>query len=85
MKVLIVGGGLGGLCLANGLRKDGVEVRVFERHDIVDSEKGGYFTHLEGQGWRALQRCLGEEAGLTSCLPPRPLVLNGLFAILSSS
>ena len=61
MKVLIVGGGLGGLCLANGLRKAGIEVRVFERHSSVDSDKQGYFIHLEGQGRRALQRCLSEQ------------------------
>ncbi|KAF2098204.1 FAD/NAD(P)-binding domain-containing protein [Rhizodiscina lignyota] len=61
MKVLIVGGGLGGLCLANGLHKEGVEVRVFERHPSAESDKQGYFIHLEGQGREALQRCLNEQ------------------------
>lgn len=36
MKVVIIGGGLGGICLANGMRKTGIEVRVFERHAFLD-------------------------------------------------
>ena len=31
MKVLIIGGGAGGLCLAHGLLKTGIEVQVFEQ------------------------------------------------------
>lgn len=61
MKVLIAGGGLGGLCLANGLSKKGIEVRVFERHASAESDKQGYFIHLEGNGLGALQRCLTEQ------------------------
>ena len=31
LRVLVIGAGLGGLCLAQGLRKAGVEVAVYER------------------------------------------------------
>ena len=31
LQVLVIGAGLGGLCLAQGLRKAGVEVEVYER------------------------------------------------------
>lgn len=61
MKVLVIGGGLGGLCLANGLHKENIEVLVFERHISTDSDRQGYFIHLEGNGLRALQRCLTEK------------------------
>lgn len=61
MKVLVVGGGLGGLCLANGLHKADIQVHVFERHASADADMGGYFIHLENQGMRALQQCLSKE------------------------
>ena len=31
LKVIIIGAGTGGLCLAHGLRSAGIDVRVFER------------------------------------------------------
>lgn len=61
MKVLIIGGGLGGLCLANGLSKQEIEVQVFERHVSAESGREGYFIHLEAQGMRALQSCLTQQ------------------------
>ena len=36
MEIIVVGAGTGGLCLANGLRDAGVNVRVFERDDAQD-------------------------------------------------
>ncbi|WP_330327672.1 FAD-dependent oxidoreductase [Streptomyces pseudovenezuelae] len=58
-RVLIAGGGIGGLCLAQGLRKAGVDCTVFERApDIVRS---GYRLHMNGAGGRALKECLPEH------------------------
>ena len=31
MRVIVIGAGLGGLCLAHGLRKAGIDVQVSER------------------------------------------------------
>ena len=58
MKVLIAGAGLGGLCLAQGLLRQGVDVAVYERDAALDSRGQGYRLHL--------------DAGLAlhSCLPP---------------
>jgi pyruvate/2-oxoglutarate dehydrogenase complex dihydrolipoamide dehydrogenase (E3) component len=39
MKVLIIGGGVGGLCLAHGLLKTGIEVQVFEQQvRVIDAK-----------------------------------------------
>jgi 2-polyprenyl-6-methoxyphenol hydroxylase-like FAD-dependent oxidoreductase len=57
LHVLIAGGGLGGLCLAQGLRKDGVSVAVYERDATPDTAQG-YRIHLNQAGSRALRACL---------------------------
>ncbi|KIV87199.1 hypothetical protein PV11_02761 [Exophiala sideris] len=63
MRVLIIGAGFGGLCLANGLshQKD-IEVHVFERHTDPSKELAGYGLHVGADGKRALQHCLDEES-----------------------
>jgi 2-polyprenyl-6-methoxyphenol hydroxylase-like FAD-dependent oxidoreductase len=55
MRVAVVGAGPGGLCLAQGLRRAGIEVRVFER-----AARGpqGYRLHIDERARRALERCL---------------------------
>jgi 2-polyprenyl-6-methoxyphenol hydroxylase-like FAD-dependent oxidoreductase len=60
MHVLIAGGGLSGLALAQGLIKDGHTCEVFER-DADDSRKIGYYLHMNADGGEALRRCLPED------------------------
>ena len=57
LHVLIAGGGLSGLCLAQGLLKDGHTCEVFER-DADLSRKRGYYLHMNADGGEALRRCL---------------------------
>ncbi|MFF7990635.1 FAD-dependent oxidoreductase [Kitasatospora xanthocidica] len=61
MRVLVAGAGLGGLCLAHGLLKAGVDVRVLEREDGPDSRGQGFRIALNGHGLAALHACLPER------------------------
>ncbi|GAA3592757.1 NAD(P)/FAD-dependent oxidoreductase [Nonomuraea rosea] len=57
MRVIVVGAGLGGLTLAQGLRLAGIDVVVYER----DGEHGrpqGVSLHIDHRGTRALRACL---------------------------
>lgn len=56
--VLIVGGGIGGLALAQGLKGSGVSVAVFERDHHRAERLQGYRIHVNPQGSRALHRLL---------------------------
>lgn len=44
--VLILGAGLGGLTLAQSLRKRGVSFEIFERDEHVQSRSGGWAIAL---------------------------------------
>ncbi len=57
LHVLIAGGGLAGLALAQGLRKSGHTVEVFER-DADLNRKQGYYLHFNAIGGEALRRVL---------------------------
>ncbi|MFJ9351090.1 FAD-dependent monooxygenase [Streptomyces sp. NPDC101237] len=61
MKVLVIGAGLGGLALAQGLNRDGVRVRVFERRSDRTVGLQGYGLHLNEAGCAALRECLPPE------------------------
>jgi 2-polyprenyl-6-methoxyphenol hydroxylase-like FAD-dependent oxidoreductase len=58
MKVAVIGAGIGGLTLAQGLVRAGIDVTVFERDPALDSR---------GQGYRI---SLHATAALEACLPP---------------
>jgi salicylate hydroxylase len=58
--VLIAGGGLSGLCLAQGLVSTGVSCAVYER-DTDLRRRTGYRITLNGDGGNALQQCLPDD------------------------
>jgi len=57
-KVIIAGAGLGGLCLAQGLAKAGIEFEVFERDATSTSRPQGFRIQINPDGNRALHACL---------------------------
>jgi salicylate hydroxylase len=56
--VVIVGGGIGGLALAQGLKKAGVSIAVYERDRTRTDRVQGYRVHISPTGSRALHACL---------------------------
>jgi 2-polyprenyl-6-methoxyphenol hydroxylase-like FAD-dependent oxidoreductase len=57
MRVVVVGAGLGGLTLAHGLRRAGIDVVVYER-DGASGRQQGISLHVDDRGASALRACL---------------------------
>lgn len=53
--VLIVGAGIGGLCLAQGLKKHGIPCKVFERDPSATARLQGYRLRINNDGYDALE------------------------------
>lgn len=60
MRVVIIGAGIGGLTLAQALRRTGVDVAVHDRDPAAEAT-GGYRLHLDERACAALQRHLAPE------------------------
>src|SRR6516162_4171523 len=58
VRVMIVGAGTGGLCLAQGLKADGIAVEVFERDYSPSDRLQGYRLGVNATGIKALRNCL---------------------------
>jgi 2-polyprenyl-6-methoxyphenol hydroxylase-like FAD-dependent oxidoreductase len=58
LRVAVAGGGLGGLCLAQGLLKAGVDVTVYERDAQLAARRQGYRLHVDARAGLALEQCL---------------------------
>ena len=58
MKILIAGGGIAGLTLAQGLRREGIDCELFER-EALETWRTGYLLNLDAEG----------DGGLAACLP----------------
>jgi 2-polyprenyl-6-methoxyphenol hydroxylase-like FAD-dependent oxidoreductase len=62
LDVMIIGGGIGGLCLAQGLHHAGIPVTVYERTETRTDWLQGYRIHINPHGSRALHDCLPPPA-----------------------
>jgi 2-polyprenyl-6-methoxyphenol hydroxylase-like FAD-dependent oxidoreductase len=60
LKVIIVGGGLSGALLGNGLLRAGISVVVYER-DVADTKREGYQIRLGEPALMGFRACLGAE------------------------
>ncbi|WP_299040302.1 NAD(P)/FAD-dependent oxidoreductase [uncultured Pseudokineococcus sp.] len=60
LRVVVIGGGIGGLALAAGLRRTGVDVVVHDR-DVDPSVTGGYHITLDTPAQQALRGLLEPE------------------------
>jgi 2-polyprenyl-6-methoxyphenol hydroxylase-like FAD-dependent oxidoreductase len=58
LHVLVVGAGLGGLALAQGLQRAGIAVTVVERDSSLTARRQGYRLHIDAEGRDALVRVL---------------------------
>ncbi|MCR3749724.1 FAD-dependent oxidoreductase [Lentzea californiensis] len=80
MRVLIIGAGTGGLCLAHGLKKAGVDVALFERDRTPRSMLIGYRVGISPDGSRALHSCLPPDVFAefvrTTARPPKHIVMR---------
>ncbi|MBB5082299.1 FAD-dependent oxidoreductase [Nonomuraea endophytica] len=59
--VAVIGAGVGGLCLAQGLHKAGVDVTVYERDRTPTNRLQGYRLHINPLGAQALRECMSPE------------------------
>jgi salicylate hydroxylase len=55
---MIIGGGIGGLCLAQGLRNASIDATVYERSLTRTDWLQGYRIHINPHGSRVLHDCL---------------------------
>ena len=61
LRVLIAGAGIGGLCLAQGLRKAGIDALVFERDPSAQVRGQGFRFRIDADGDAALKACLSQD------------------------
>ena len=60
IDVVIIGAGIGGLALAQGLKKNGVSFSIYKREFGPTARPKQYRLHIDDAGVRALRDCLTE-------------------------
>jgi 2-polyprenyl-6-methoxyphenol hydroxylase-like FAD-dependent oxidoreductase len=58
LRVIVIGAGIAGLCLAQGLRRAGTGVSVYERDASARFRSQGYRLTIKAEGSQALSACL---------------------------
>jgi 2-polyprenyl-6-methoxyphenol hydroxylase-like FAD-dependent oxidoreductase len=58
LHVIVIGAGTGGMCLAHGLRRAGIQVSVYERDRTRTDGLHGYRVGIDPHGSRSLKACL---------------------------
>ncbi|QNA96672.1 NAD(P)-binding protein [Stenotrophomonas maltophilia] len=71
IHVSIIGAGLGGLALAQALKRGGVAFDVFEADKTLNSRPQGYRIRIDAEGQRALARTLPQNCTISSAEPFR--------------
>lgn len=61
LRVIVIGAGTGGLCLAHGLKRAGIDVAVYERDRTRTDGLQGYRVGIDPDGSRALYASLPPE------------------------
>lgn len=60
-SIIIIGSGLGGLALAQGLHKSSIPFKIYERDQLRNVRNQGYRIRLHGEGVAALRSVLTDE------------------------
>jgi hypothetical protein len=76
LKVIIIGAGTGGLCLAQGLQSSGIGVEVFERDRTPIDRLQGYRLSINAQGSRALKACSYLKRSSPSSFAEQPTLVR---------
>jgi 2-polyprenyl-6-methoxyphenol hydroxylase-like FAD-dependent oxidoreductase len=61
-RIVIAGGGIGGLTLAHALREADVDVVICEMRPVADFYRRGFWLEINEEGVRALRRSLSPQA-----------------------
>lgn len=80
-EILIIGGGISGLCLAHGLRKHGISFHIYEKDSSDDYRAQGYRIRIAGTGSEALRYLLDNETMALFELTCAEMKLGPLSAI----
>ena len=86
LHVTIIGAGIGGLCLAQGLQQAGIAFDVYEKDAATDSRRQGYRLRLDQTGMAALAACVPPQLNslLTQCGAPPSSGVRMIDAQLST-